>query len=284
MKMIVKGIFFLMGLLIGLLPLAADGATISVDSAQVAMGQSFQVGVRLKNNTDVISALTVPLEFNSPFLRVDSVSFASSILPSSFNGTADIDNAAHTVRVSYIPDQFSTPLPTISTAQGLIGTIHFTVLPGASVGYVPIDSLYRDSIINFGGNNIHYWVRVEFSNQAGTVSILPSVTPGGVQIMILTDIEDDNNGLLPNHFELVQNYPNPFNPSTTIEFALPRAGHVSLKVYNVVGQEVAVLVDAHKSAGNYSIEFGSENFPSGVYFYKLVHQEGSETRKMMLVK
>jgi hypothetical protein len=197
---------------------------------------------------------------------------------------ADIDNAAHTVRVSYIPDQFSLPLPTISIAQGLVGTIHFTVLPGASVGYVPIDSLYRDTVVNLAGNNIHYWVRVEFSNQAGTSTILPSVTPGGVQLMILTGIEDDNNGLLPNDFELVQNYPNPFNPSTTIEFALPRAGHVSLIVYNVIGQEVAVLVDAHKSAGNYSIEFGADNFPSGVYFYKLVHQEGSETRKMMLVK
>ena len=284
MKLVVKGIFFLTGLLLGMLPLAADGATISVDSAQATLGGNFQVGVRLKNNTDVFSALTVPLEFNNAFLRVDSVSFAGSILPGSFNGVADIDNAAHTVRVSYIPDQFSLPLPTISVAQGLIGTIYFKVLPGASVGFVPVDSLYRDSLVSFGGNNIHYWTRVEFSNQAGTSSILPSVTPGGVSIMILTGIDDDINGLLPNDFALIQNYPNPFNPSTTIEFALPRAGLVSLKVYNVIGQEVAVLVDGHKSAGNHSIEFGSENVPSGVYFYKLVHQEGSETRKMMLVK
>ncbi len=284
MKLIFKGIFFLIGLLIGLLPMAADGATISVDSAQAVLGKSFQVGIRLKNNTDVFSALTVPLEFNNAFLRVDSVSFVGSFLPASFNGIADIDNTAHTVRVSYIPDQFSLPLPTISLAQGLIGTIHFTILPGASVGFVPLDSMYKDSIVSFGGNNIHYWKRVEFSNQAGTSSILPGVTPGGVSITILTGIDDDINGLLPNEFSLVQNYPNPFNPSTTIEFALPRAGHVSLKVYNVIGQEMAVLVDGYKSAGNYSIEFGSENIPSGVYFYKLVHQEGSETRKMMLVK
>ncbi len=284
MRIIVKGIFFLSVLFIGLFPLAADGATISVDSVQTASGQSIQAGIRLKNNTDVISALTIPLEFNSSFLRVDSVSFAESILPAGFNGTAEIDNTAHTVRVSYIPDELSTPLPTISTAQGLIGTVHFTVLPGAPVGYIPIDSLYRDSVVNLGGNNIHYWVRVESSNQAGTFNYLPSFTPGSVQVQLATDIQDENNGLLPKDFELVQNYPNPFNPSTTIEYALPRAGHVSLKVYNVIGQEVALLVDGHQSAGNYRIEFDAGSYPSGVYFYKLIHQEGSATRKMMLVK
>ncbi len=284
MKLIVKGIFFLAVLLMGMFPLGADGATVSVDSVKVALGESFQVGVRLKNNADVISAMAIPLEFTSTSLRVDSVSFSGSILLASFKGSATIDNTTHRVRISYIPDQFSTPLPFISAASGLLANIHLTVLPGASVGMVPFDSLYRDSVVNLGGHNIHYWVRVEFSNQAGTINYLPSFTPGAVQIMFSTDIGGENNGFLPAKFELVQNYPNPFNPTTTIEFSLPKAGQVSLKVYNVLGQEAAVLVDEPKSAGNYSIEFNAGNLPSGVYFYKLTHQNGSETRKMMLIK
>jgi len=286
MKLKVKGFFaIVIFCLAALFPFIADGAAISVDSVQVMPGQSFGVGIQLKNNTNMISALTVPLEFNNPFLRVDSVSFANAILPPSFNGVVDIDNTAKTVRVSYIPDQFSNPLPTIGNSQGLISTLHFTLDPSAAAGNIPVDSIYADAIVSFGGFDKHSLIQVEFSDQSGTITYLPDFTPGAVKVMLSTDINDEiNNGLLPDNFELVQNYPNPFNPSTTIEFALPRAGIVSLKVYNVIGQEVASLVDGFKSAGRYSIEFEAGNSPSGVYFYKLVHAEGSETRKMLLVK
>jgi len=286
MKLISKGFLALaIFLLAALFPFVAKGATVSIDSAQVLPGHSFQLGIHLSNNTYTISALTIPLEFQSPYLRVDSVSFANSILPASFRGVADIDNVNKTVRVSYIPDQFVSPLPTMNNSQGLIGTIHFTLLAGAAPGNIPIDSLYRDSVVTLGGNQIHYWVRIEFSNQAGTAVYLPGFAAGVVKVQVSTGINDDlNNGLLPNEFDLAQNYPNPFNPTTTIEYALPRAGFVSLKVYNVIGQEVATLFEGSKSAGVYRISFDASNQPSGVYFYKLTHQDGAATKKMLLVK
>jgi hypothetical protein len=88
----------------------------------------------------------------------------------------------------------------------------------------------------------------------------------------------------PSTFSLEQNYPNPFNPSTMISYQLPISGDVTLKVYDVLGNEVETLVDEYKPAGNYKVEFNAANLPSGIYFYKL--QVGSlvETKKMLLLK
>ena len=100
--------------------------------------------------------------------------------------------------------------------------------------------------------------------------------------------------IMPGDFVLKQNYPNPFNPATKIEYQIQEAGLVSLKVYDVMGKEVATLVDEEKFAGNYEVEFsaigGSAsggdawNLPSGVYFYRLQTGNFVETKKMMLMK
>ncbi len=89
---------------------------------------------------------------------------------------------------------------------------------------------------------------------------------------------------VPEVFALRQNYPNPFNPSTTINFSTPSSGHVSLVVYNVIGQEVRRLVDRTMAAGEHTISFDAVNLPSGMYLYEL--RAGSEraVRKMILMK
>ena len=89
---------------------------------------------------------------------------------------------------------------------------------------------------------------------------------------------------LPSAFALDQNYPNPFNPTTTIRYDLPESAEVRLEVYNVMGQRVAVLVNAGQTAGSHSVSFDASNLASGVYHYRL--QSGNEvlTRKMTLVK
>jgi len=71
------------------------------------------------------------------------------------------------------------------------------------------------------------------------------------------------------NYRLEQNYPNPFNPSTVISYQLAGQSHVTLRVYDLLGREVAVLVNEVKSAGNYTATFNASNFPSGVYFYRL---------------
>ncbi len=89
---------------------------------------------------------------------------------------------------------------------------------------------------------------------------------------------------IPTQYRLEQNYPNPFNPVTKINFEIPKTGFVSLKVYNVLGREVANLVNTVKNAGNYSVDFDGTNLSSGVYFYKLESNGFVDTKKMMLIK
>ncbi|MGB6032521.1 MAG: T9SS type A sorting domain-containing protein, partial [Bacteroidota bacterium] len=89
---------------------------------------------------------------------------------------------------------------------------------------------------------------------------------------------------LPASYSLSQNYPNPFNPSTMIEFALPHAATVMLKVYNLLGAEVATLASGDHPAGTFKILWGASDIPSGVYFYRLSAGKFVQTRKMILMK
>lgn len=95
-------------------------------------------------------------------------------------------------------------------------------------------------------------------------------------------IELDVNG--PLTFDLAQNYPNPFNPSTSIKYSVPESGNIRLSVFNIVGEEVAVLADGFTQAGFYEVSFNASNLPSGVYVYKLQSANSVQAKKMMLLK
>jgi hypothetical protein len=85
-------------------------------------------------------------------------------------------------------------------------------------------------------------------------------------------------------FVLHQNYPNPFNPATTIEFTLSQSGFVTLKVYNILGQEVTTLLGTYKHAGQYSVNFDASQLSSGIYYYTLATDDFKQTRKMVLLR
>lgn len=85
-------------------------------------------------------------------------------------------------------------------------------------------------------------------------------------------------------FSLGQNYPNPFNPITRIKFTIPKSGNVNLAVYNLLGQEVAILINEEKQTGSYEVEFNASNLPSGFYVYRIQSGDFVQTKKMMLVK
>ena len=89
---------------------------------------------------------------------------------------------------------------------------------------------------------------------------------------------------IPKEFKLAQNYPNPFNPSTLIEYSVPKTERVSIKIYNVLGKEIATLVDEIKEPGIYSVRFDASQLSSGIYFYKLQSESYSAVRKMILQK
>ncbi len=100
----------------------------------------------------------------------------------------------------------------------------------------------------------------------------------------LASVAEDHTPGVPAGFKLGQNYPNPFNPATKMKYTVPERAHVSLKVYNLLGQVVSTLVDQQQSAGNYIATFEANNLPTGVYFYRLEAGRFTETRKMLLLK
>jgi hypothetical protein len=97
-----------------------------------------------------------------------------------------------------------------------------------------------------------------------------------------------NNGqddiLVSKTFFLSQNYPNPFNPATSIQYTVSSGQFVSLKVYDLLGNEIAILINEEKAAGNYEVDFIAANLPSGIYFYKLQAGNFVETKKMILLR
>ena len=98
-----------------------------------------------------------------------------------------------------------------------------------------------------------------------------------------TDVRQTSR-VVPEAFSLAQNYPNPFNPATRIAFQLKNASYATLKVYNVLGQQVAVLLNEQLSPGSYSVEFNATNLSSGVYFYKLTAGNFIQTKRMSLIR
>lgn len=98
-----------------------------------------------------------------------------------------------------------------------------------------------------------------------------------------TDVEE-NNEFFPSEFLLLQNYPNPFNPATIISYQLPVDGNIILKVYDLIGNEVATLVNEEQSAGRYEITFNASNLSSGVYFYRIQAGSFNQVKKMILLR
>lgn len=110
------------------------------------------------------------------------------------------------------------------------------------------------------------------------VVALPAMMPSGKAMV------QKGPGENPRSFVLEQNYPNPFNPETNIGYQLPNSGQVRLSVYNLLGVEVAVLVDEFQSAGTYNIRFNATALQSGVYLYKIKMGNTTLTRKMTYLK
>ncbi|MEE9449931.1 MAG: FG-GAP-like repeat-containing protein, partial [Ignavibacteriaceae bacterium] len=128
---------------------------------------------------------------------------------------------------------------------------------------------------------------------ADTFTVSLSVSgPGGSNTLIrenyiivtdpasIQELSDD----LPTEFKLYNNYPNPFNPTTKIKYQIPELSFVTLKVFDVLGSEVATLVNEEKPAGSYEVEYNTIELPSGIYFYSLQAGEFVETKKMVLLR
>jgi hypothetical protein len=141
------------------------------------------------------------------------------------------------------------------------------------------------------------WVRTSLNSQyvysivISSSKIFASTAGNSVWRRLLSEIVDIKNisSSVPKKFQLYQNFPNPFNPETRIKFSLPlpsKGGvqEVKLIVYDILGREVAVLVNEQLNPGTYEALWDGTNYTSGIYFYKLMTGDNNETKKMVLIK
>ena len=89
---------------------------------------------------------------------------------------------------------------------------------------------------------------------------------------------------MPTVYSLYNNYPNPFNPSTTIKYDIPEQSYVTIKIYNITGEEVSTLLNEEQNAGRYQIQWNAAELASGVYFYRIQAGQFSDTKKLILMK
>jgi hypothetical protein len=142
------------------------------------------------------------------------------------------------------------------------------------------------AVIDLAGGAIIAWQSPRPDPLSGYKHIYAQYVASGGKLggSATTGVDQTPVSTLPSKVSLQQNYPNPFNPSTTIQFGLPNESHVSLNIYNILGQEVAALINENRIAGQYSVIWNAQSLPSGVYFYRLQVGNSVETKKLLLLR
>ncbi|MHA2030610.1 MAG: Ser-Thr-rich GPI-anchored membrane family protein [Candidatus Kariarchaeaceae archaeon] len=171
------------------------------------------------------------------------------------------DNLPGNVRIElFEEDDLSVPFHLIASSIPSNGSFIWNISP-----LVQLATPYRIKITLLADNDIF-----DFSDSSFT-------------LVNVTNIDRDDQ-ITSDSYQLIQNYPNPFNPSTLITYHIPEGGFVTLKVYDVIGKEVANLVSENKGQGSYSVTFNASELPSGIYVYQLKVNSFIETKKMILMK
>lgn len=160
------------------------------------------------------------------------------------------------------------------------GNYYFSTWLNNSVYYY--DSTFTNPPILFSSGH-NGPSNICFNNKDNIIAV-PNFNSNSVDFIPIVPSSVEEKNTSPLKFNLDQNYPNPFNPSTIISWQSPVSGWQSLKVYNLLGNEVSVLINEYCPAGEYEIEFNAGNLPSGVYFYQLKAGKYQETKKLILLR
>lgn len=193
---------------------------------------------------------------------------------------------------------FADTLVTFISAAGLTNTnvvspVTFTMPPTNIVKAIKIDSIAKWYWKNPGTLDASIlkvdsikFLNLAYNTSAPAYKFGADGKPAGATewFGLVVNVEKLETGSVPSAFSLSQNYPNPFNPTTTISYQLPASASVTLKVFDVLGREVATLVDAVQVAGTYKTAFDASRLSSGVYLYQLKTERFVQTQKMMLMK
>lgn len=210
--------------------------------------------------------------------KLDGCAFINTISPGdSIGRDLVIYNANSTitgkVTLNGVAPGFSFQLVAINrdSAQSAV----YTDASTGNFSFPVSDKVYSYQINYINSSQVYYMNNTIVHPGETNVTVNFSTTPLAVK---------SGSSSIPKVFSLGQNYPNPFNPTTNITYQLATAGRVTLKVYNILGQEVATLVNGEKSAGRYKVEFNGNNLSSGIYLYKLSAGNFTNVKKMILLK
>jgi len=206
-----------------------------------------ELPVNLVNGNNIYS-FEAEINFDSEILQYESVVF-SAALSGYVKQSNTIENKLIIVGAATNP----------GISEGNFATVKFSLKPNVSAE----DTRIILSKLRLNEN------AVVANSDTALISIINSI-PGDVS--------------LPTEYLLSQNYPNPFNPATTIKYQLPEASHVTLKIYNVMGELVQVLIDEEKPAGYHHADFNAARLSSGIYFYRISSGSFTDIKKMILVK
>ncbi|OGU80826.1 MAG: hypothetical protein A2W11_14205 [Ignavibacteria bacterium RBG_16_35_7] len=132
---------------------------------------------------------------------------------------------------------------------------------------------------HFWSCGLNQWGQLANPTNFGTMNPTPEWVAFGTPV---SDVQQESEP--PVEYSLEQNYPNPFNPSTTIKYSIPEEGYIKLAIYDLLGNEIAVLVSGDQRAGNYEVNFTAGNLSSGVYIYRIESSNYKASKKFVLIK
>jgi hypothetical protein len=268
-----------------------------IDHSTTTQEAAGHIGGNSGKGGDILYRWGKPANYDAPGSQVFNVVHSSIWIPDSLNGSGNI------MAFNNREGQSTSVVLEIVPPRETNGNYTWT----AGTAYSPVSAFWSYTASDFYSNHLGGCQRLPNGNTLiveSTSGYLFEVNSAGTTVWSynrgqevaralrygndypgLAVISDTNvDHTLPETFYLKQNYPNPFNPNTTIQYFIPERNFVSIKVYNLLGDVVATLVDEEKGKGTYSVAFDATGLVSGIYFCRLQSTNFNDTRKMMLLK
>ena len=223
-----------------------------------------------------LTALDIHLKY-SEGLTLMEVDFENTRVSYFDLKVANIDNEENVVVIGLLPQMTPVHKPDLQAGSGVIANLVFEINDKS------LEEVTLEAVTLEDPNHDLIFVYHDIDDQGNRSIRSVSRSDGEIDFESVT-VALLGTGAIPESFDLHQNYPNPFNPSTQITYALPKATHVKLAIYNVLGQEVSVLHDDMMEAGTHVTTWDAGDRASGVYFYRITTDDFKQTKKMMLLK
>jgi hypothetical protein len=222
-------------------------------------------------------------EIGSHWTQFGSLGFSGPIVRSDTFEIVEFNNASHRMyRAGIISEMYASVLPFLPNLLDTARIYRYVIVDTGGFKAFRSGESPRGKLFYFSFKKGVGLFSVSMND--GCLCIPWYWTTHSLRSSIITGVINSHEYLLSRNYSLNQNYPNPFNPSTTISFNLPVRSFVSLKVFDLIGREVATIVSEEMQAGKYSRQWNALDLPSGIYFYRLQAGSFTETKKLILLK